>query len=52
MKEFIEYDKPILCEFNRKINVSTALVPPGKVINEMILEDNGQLNIMGNIAPS
>ena len=52
IKEFIEYDKPILCEFNIEKTMCLPLVPPGKALDEMILEDNGKLNIIGNIAPS
>ena len=54
MEEFINYnDGPILCEFNIEKTMCLPLVPPGKGLDEMILnDDSDDLIINGNIAPS
>ena len=52
MEEFINYDGPILCEFNIEKTMCLPLVAPGSALDDMIFEDDGKLNISGNIAPS
>jgi len=52
VKEFVNHKGPILCEFKIERSMCLPLVAPGKALDDMILEDNGKLNIDCNIAPS
>jgi acetolactate synthase-1/2/3 large subunit len=51
--EFINYnDGPILCEFKIEKTMCLPLVAPGKALDEMMLDDDGKMNLNGGIAPS
>ena len=40
MTQFIETDKPVLCEFKVEKDICLPLVGPGKALDEMILFDD------------
>lgn len=51
IKEFIEFDGPILAEFKVKQEMCLPLVKPGSSLDDMVLSDNN-INIENNIAPN
>jgi acetolactate synthase I/II/III large subunit len=51
VEDFINYNGPILCEFNIKPDICLPLVGPGKALDDMILEDPKNSNMSG-MAPS
>jgi acetolactate synthase I/II/III large subunit len=57
VKEFIEYDGPILCEFDIERDICLPLVGPGNALDDMILPEEYNYNsakdiVMDGLAPS
>ena len=54
LKEFLEYNGPILCEFKIEKGICLPLVGPGKALDDMILPENYDTNIKitDGMAPS